>query len=193
MLALGDKSHRALHLRGQVLLLLGRIQEATEAFDRASRRVKTPQVKIASQLMSFAARIRLGKLSAARSNWDEIRNTASQIGREQWYQTAVATFLDVAKEGQLQFALDLIRSSELDEITLPLERALEIVVSGNTETVARLSPELQPVVKDIVARLSGRSNAEPKSPVPVKRHGRRSVARSPSSRGVGSKVSQPDR
>ena len=72
---------------------------------------------------------------------------------DDWHTTATQVLLHVALNGKIQFARELIASSGMEHIFLPLTYALDTVLTGKRTELEKLSPEVRIIAAEIVERL----------------------------------------
>ncbi len=144
---------------GIVLLLLGRYESAMDSFERALQ-INTDSdnsskwvVQGICSLFLFVNFALQRKLSEARQMWDATTQAGRKSGINGWTEVESGILLRIAKDGQLQFARDLITESGLEEQEFPLARAIDYLLTGDEALIEKLSPEVRGVVEEIVARL----------------------------------------
>lgn len=153
--------------RGQVLYNLGRYAEAVKSFDQAinSRPEESPKLRVSpggmdalfelavTYLWRFASLVRVGKLDAAKKDWEKAWEIGRQANDRTFYSLAYELQLDAAESGEYKFIRDLITETYPENNHLPLARALDYLLTVDDALIEKLSPEIRGIVEEIVLRL----------------------------------------
>jgi tetratricopeptide (TPR) repeat protein len=164
----GLPSYAKAHVvRAMSLLLVGRFAEAVSSLrNAASDTGEVGQMaqngidvfqELDTPLGRFAFLIGQEAFDSARIAW--YRLVGGGI-TEQDSSTLAAGIPSILRPSNIAFLRDLIRESSLDEIMLPITRALDYIATGDRNLIERLSAEVRPIAEEIVAEYMKRQSAK---------------------------------
>ena len=152
-LELDPQKMNAWYNRGIALADLGRYEEALASYDRALANVLEHEkgLRTRTYLSMFLAHVDLGQTALAAEDW----HAAVLVGakNEEWQDDASRLLLAAAQQGQGAFVRELIANSHTEEQFFPLVRALDYLATGDEALIEKLTPEMRPIVEQVVATL----------------------------------------
>jgi tetratricopeptide (TPR) repeat protein len=178
----GAPSHARTYLvRARSLVFVGRFEEVVsslrkavsapgEVGQRAQQAIDALQ-KLDTPALQFAFFVGIGAFDSARIAWCRLIGAGIT---EQDSSALAAAIPEVLQHDNIAFLRELIRESNLDEIMLPITRALDYIATGDRNLIERLSAEVRPIAEQIVAEYMKRQSAKAdKTPATKKRPARR--------------------
>ena len=157
---------------------LGRYQEALESVNHAISLPPT-SADAAATLYLFKALLELhfGQTDEALQSW----RTAISFDLESlsWSVVAFGIFLEAIKMGHRTFVRKLIEEAQMEETFFPLIRAMDYLATGDEALIETLTPEMRPIVEEVVASLRTATETAPPPKTPP---GKRTRATSGSQR-----------
>jgi tetratricopeptide (TPR) repeat protein len=171
---------RAQVVRGMSLLGVGRFDEALSSLRNAASATGEIGQKAQTLIDAFQALdtpleqfnflVSIGSFDSARVTWRRLVGG----GITEHNSSALAAIPELLQPGNIAFFRDLIRESNLDEIMLPITRALDYIATGDRNLIERLSAEVRPIAEEIVSEYMKRQSPKAdKTPATKKRPARR--------------------
>jgi tetratricopeptide (TPR) repeat protein len=154
-------------LRGLTLALTRKYQDAVASYDCALdagaelNQVHSPRAF--TSIAAFGVLMLEEKLNSARQYWDKFLDSKEFLNEEEYRETVELiseTFLLVINQGNLELIKTLISESGLEQQLFPLARAIDYLLTGDKSIIEKLSPEVQGVVNEIVAKFEKENVAD---------------------------------
>ena len=170
------------YFHGQVLFRAKRYEEAVASYDRALG--LNPKFKQTHLSRSLACVIVFGglmvyeKLDSAKMYWAKFAESNKHLDEEtrgEYIKVITELFLLSLSKHNLKFIQTLIYASDLEPQLFPLARAIDYLLTGDKSVIEKLSPEVQGVVNEIVAKFEKEKVADKPTTKPRKRKSTTSV------------------
>lgn len=175
-LALNENDADVWYNRGNALYNLGQLEEGLASYDRALTVAleHDRNLRVRIYLSKFGVEMSLGRTALAAIDWD----AAAEVGGRQdyWVATASKLLLAGVRKGHRAFVRELIAKSHTEDQFFPLARALDYLATGDEELIEKLTPEMRPIVEEVVASLRPASEQAGGTPKPPFRRRKRAPA-----------------
>ncbi|MGI9107466.1 MAG: AAA family ATPase [Pyrinomonadaceae bacterium] len=170
--------------RGATLFYMSRYEEAVASYEQAiTLNLDKNQIKISFALACFAAFgifMINGQFDLARRYWDRFLESKKHFSEEEWeeyIETFTEGFLLIVSESNIKVIRALISESGLEQQLFPLARAIDYLLTGDKSVIEKLSPEVQGVVNEIVAKFESENVADKRAAKSPKRKSAAGVQR----------------
>ncbi len=139
-------------IRGS-LLAMSRPDEALRCFDKALASVKAQSVQpiAAIYLARFSLKTKLGRITDAMHDWQAMLD--SRTNWPSWISATSEVLLDMAQQGHSRLIRTIIAEAHIEDQLFPLARALDYLASGDAALIEKLTPEMRPIVEEVVTKL----------------------------------------